>query len=469
MNVCIVGTGASGLLAACELIKLDFIKKITIIGSSKIPSIKVGESTTLSFYDYVRKHFDEKEFVTSTDASVKFGVYFKNWSKRDYIHAFGSEVQFKRNNLNATEYFELLSNKDPAIEYHNIISPKLWNFVRKNEVSLNYDEYPYTWHFDAGKLKLFLKKKLNKDKRINFVDDTIIHCQFSNDNEINYIVGKNNDKYIADYYINCSGNNLINNNLFKETYKDLSEYLLTNKAIVCPISYKNKQQEFHPYTVAKAMNHGWRWITPTQSRIGTGYVFSDNHISVDQAINEFLTDIGDNTLEPFVVDFTPRCSVQPYKINYCSIGMASGFLEPLDAPGLSLTTSQLYDLVNILNAKNKNEDYFHIMNNANFEIMVEYQFWCSYILHQYKTCWKTNTPFWKDHKNITCPFYDNIIRSLENIPEHLFEYHEYEMFFKTTAAKDITWKSKTDKKPFTIEELESETMHHIDFIKSFYL
>ena len=61
------------------------------------------------------------------------------------------------------------------------------------------------------------------------------------------------------------------------------------------------------------MKHGWRWITPTWERIGTGYVFSENHISVDEAINEFITDIGDKTIQPFVVNFKPRVNKKTFK------------------------------------------------------------------------------------------------------------------------------------------------------------
>lgn len=467
MHICIIGTGASGLLASCELVKLDFVKKITIIGSSRIPSIKVGESTTSSFFDYVRKNFDINEFVTSTDAAVKYGVYFKNWSKRDYIHHFSTCLQTDRHNIHYQNYYELLSNKDPETDYHSLVAPKLWKFIQKNQVSLNYDEHNHSWHFDAGKLKIFLKRKLSENNKITFIDDEIIDSKFSREHEIDYLIGKKNN-YIADYYVNCSGNSSINETVFKEEYEDLSKYLLTNKAVVCPLPFKDKRKEFHPYTVAKTMNNGWRWITPTQSRIGTGYVFSDNHISDDEAIHELLTDIGDHSLNPFVVDFTPKCSRHPFKINYCSIGMSSGFVEPLDAPGLSTSITQITGLTDLLKNIREKQSYFKLLNDLNFDMMMSYQWWCSYILHQYKTCWKTDTKFWLDHKNVVCPFYESIIQSFKNIPKDLFENAEYDMFFKTTAAKDIQWESSTKKKPFVLNELDTETVHHIDFIESFY-
>jgi hypothetical protein len=105
------------------------------------------------------------------------------------------------------------------------------------------------------------------------------------------------------------------------------------------------------------MKNGWRWITPTQSRIGTGYVFSDNHISVDEATNEFLDDIGDKTIKPFLVDFNPKYIKNPFKTNSCTIGMSNGFLEPLDAPGLALTNGNIINLIDVLDKINQIKNY----------------------------------------------------------------------------------------------------------------
>ena len=86
MHVCIIGSGVSGLMTAFAFKDLNFIKKITVIESKKIPPVKIGESTTLAFNDYVYKHFDLKKFVTSTDATVKYGVCYDNWSSRPYLN-----------------------------------------------------------------------------------------------------------------------------------------------------------------------------------------------------------------------------------------------------------------------------------------------------------------------------------------------------------------------------------------------
>lgn len=470
MNVCIVGTGASGWIACTMLKKLDFIKKITIIGSSKIPTIGVGESTTFNFVSSILSHVELKDFVRESDAAVKYGVVYKNWSNRDFIHYFTNEIEEKWENR------IILGNKDPHIHIHDLRVNKLWNFIQKNQVSLDFEKNIHAWHFDAGKFINFLKKINLQDSKVNFIDDTIVDCKLVED-KIEYIVGESNQKYTASYFVNCCGDNTLNEKVFKEEYVSLSPYLLTNKAVVYPLHYTNKRDQFHPYTVAKTMNCGWRWITPTQSRIGTGYVFSDNHISVDQAINEFLEDIGDKTIEPFEVDFRPRYNKKTFKSNSCTLGMANGFLEPLDAPGLSLTTKGIELLIPLLKPANrKSEKYLSSLEitNKNFRLMQE--LWCCFILDQYKTSWRNDTQFWIDHKNVKCDFYDSLYDIVLNGCAFDEKFYYLLHFWKldvpftwyTRAAKDIQWKSKLTEKPVPIERDETETIHHLDYIQRFY-
>jgi tryptophan halogenase len=475
MNICIIGTGASGWIACTMLKKLDFIKKITIIGSSKIPTIGVGESTGLDFAFSVLNDIELKDFVRESDAAVKYGVYYKNWSKKDFIHYFTNDdiEETWENNVS-------LGNKDFETHIHDLRNNKLWNFIQKNEVSLDYEKYRYTWHFDAGKFITFLKKINLNDDKINFIDDTIVNCKFVGD-EIEYVIGENNQKYAADYFVNCCGDNKLNQKVFKEEYISLSPYLLTNKAVVYPLKYTNKKDQFHPYTLAKTMNCGWRWITPTQSRIGTGYVFSDNHISVDQAVNEFINDIGDETIEPFVVNFDPKYNKRTFKTNSCTIGMSNGFLEPLDAPGLTLSIDGIKLLTHILKLKNKNKPYLHALKTSNNNHSFFTKFWCSFILHQYKTSWRNDTQFWMDHKNVKYDFYDKIQelmmtkltfdkKSYNSMRDVLLSIQgvNYPSMWITTAAKDIQWESKIKQKPIVIDGLDTKTIHHLDYIQRFY-
>ena len=465
MEICIIGNGVAGLFACNFLASNDWVKKITLIGSPNIPSIGVGESTTLSMNALIEKsNINLIDFIRETDASVKYGVYYKNWSKKDYIHYFKSPIPWYREGIDPEAYSRTLANKDPNIHIHELIGRNLFKEIEKNNVLLDTNEYWLSWHFEASKGVEFLMKNALKNQKVNFVSGNVIDCVFEDD-YIKSVVLDDNRNILSDYYINTSGKWDFNTKIFKEEYESLSDVLLTNKAIFTPIEYTNKKDQFHPYTIAKTMKHGWRWITPTYSRIGTGYVFSENHVSEDEAINEFMNDIENSTIKPHIVDFSPRYNKKTFRKNSCSIGMANGFLEPLDAPGIAIMSSILHEfefIVRIFSEKNFNA-YDKKLEILNKYMESNFKWWCSFILCQYKTCNRNDTNFWKEHKQIQFEYYENIVKNLDMTHTSI---KETMMFAQSFAAKDIQWKTTLTKDPFEIIEKKCNTINHLDWINN---
>jgi len=431
MHVCIIGTGASGWITAFSLKDLDIIEKITIIGSPSIPTIGVGESTTNQFYDFVSKLFPDDDygfykFLLDIDAAVKYGVFYKNWSHKDFLHAF---VGSKENNLNGY----LLGNLPESCNENHYMMPMYDEIKNNNAFVLNQDIQNYSFQFDANKFIATMEKLVDKEEKIHHVKDTVIDSEFENDElSIKSLYLEERGTITADYYVSCIGQTAFNQKIMNDDYDDYSDILLTDKALFYPLPYTDKREEFHPYTTAKTMKYGWRWITPTWSRIGTGYAFSSKYISVDQAIDEFTDDIGDKTIEPFMTDFFPRHIKKVFKENYCSIGMSAGFLEPLDAPGLSMTDDSIRILKDIFNKKLS-------INESNFISRDIFNTWASFILHQYKTSERNDTQFWIDHKNISFKHYDKIMNHLKNPFIDISPRVERYMFHHTSAGKGHRW------------------------------
>lgn len=471
MHVCIVGTGASGWLACHFLKSLSFIDKITIVGSPAIPTIGVGESTTYNFIKLLHSIFDNEEeywkFIYDIDGAVKYGVSYQGWSKNKFLHAF---VGDKQNNL----YGHLLGQipeSESADDYMMPYSKEIYN----NYFCADTTAQMYSFHFDANKLIAALEELAKKDKKITHIKETVVDSDIKE--RVNKIVLKDKTTIEADYFISCIGQTAFNQKIFKEEYQSYSDVLLTDKALFYPLKYKNKRQEFHPYTIAKTMKNGWRWITPTWNRIGTGYVFSSNHISIDEATKELQDDIGDPNIEPFVADFYPRKSKNPYKVNSCTLGMAAGFLEPLDAPGLNILMSFFDNLKNILqlyknaNFQNNNE-YSCYVEITNIDYSQNLDWWASFILHQYKTSTRNDTQFWKDHKSVKFDHYENIIANLFDPlvmnndlyykDRNTFIFEPY-MFYNTTAGKNIPWTVKSDLRLTKYTKEDHNFENHYDF------
>ena len=491
MHICIIGSGVAGLMAANLFATKSYVKKITHIQSSKIPSIGVGESTTLNF-ETLHKKFDTNaaNFIKESDATVKLGVMYSNWSEKEFLHYFKTKFLFEKYNTTSLKYSNSLSNKDEKKYIHDLVSSNLYLNSKNNKIPVNSPNFYYgkSWHFDAGKYILYLKKLLKSSsstKNINIIDGEVIGCQFNSDDSIKNIILSFNQQIEADYYIISTGKSKEISNIFKIKYEDLSNILLTDKALFFPKPYENIEKEIHPYTIAKTMKNGWRWITPTQSRVGTGYVFSSNYISVEDAIKEFQEDIQNSQISPNVVDFEPKYNRNTFNKNYMTLGMSNGFLEPLDAPGLSISCAltMLLDNIfhdkkqynNILNKNYEECDFYHL----NQFVEKFYKGWAAFILSQYKTCHRTDTDFWKEYKTIEFDHLTNLMENLYNceIEDKLLDINDPKiiinsiesdiimMIQNTLSSKNIRWKSQNDKNPIKINDSECSFIDHYSFIK----
>ncbi len=494
-HICIVGDGAAGWMTYHSLKNFPGIEKITVIGSPSIPKIGVGESTALAFRNWLidlnLSDCNLKKFLFDIDAAVKYGVSYEGWSPKTFLHHF---------NANWDQPMFGLGGK-PVHVSHNDVAVPLAKHIYDNNVYLSSNSWGLdqnlqrsSFHFDASKFIDACYNLAKNDNQLNYISDTVIDAAYQGQ-EVDKLILESGLEVKADYYISCIGQTAFNQKVFREEYVSYSDYLLTTKALFSPIEYKDPVGEFHPFTIARTMPNGWRWITPTRSRIGTGYVFSDNHISVDEAVNEFRKDAGIPNLQPHVVDFWPRRVKKVFKSNMCTIGMASGFQEPLDAPGLTLTASTIGQLQWFLTKSNQsNTNKTNLVNDLNEQARHVYDFWCCFILHQYKTCHRSDTTFWRDHKQVKFNVYDVHISHLFDDPQlkinndcsyyKQYKQEEYDeffsrfiespacesyMFYNTTSGKDIRW-NVSDGRPYMNQHQQlpiidtSRIISHREFI-----
>ena len=483
MKIAIVGTGAAGWMACNNLVQRADVTEVVIIGSSKLPTIGVGESTTGRFDDFLETiNASASDFIRESDASVKYGVYYHKWSPRDFLHTLKSELPYHRHSTYTNEYLRLLGKKDPDKWLHDYIDDVMWDMVKQNHVSMNASdivermryqwdgcpnppsEYTNSWHFEANKFIEFMRRLARKNPKVTEIDARVVGRELSGV-DLGALVLEDGTKITADYYVISTGETDFNERVFGCTYTSLSNYLLTDRALFTPLEYTDKRAQIHPYTVAQTMKYGWRWITPTYSRIGTGYAFSSSHVSDDEAIDEFTTDIGDKSIKPFVVDFKPRRLNDPFRSNYCFLGMAAGFMEPLDAPGLDLVAGGIIHLNDMFDQPR--EEWASIAAGKCQDYVNSSQWWTSFILAQYKTSHRNDSQFWIDHKNVQCPFYEQLMANFDDIRR---VYNSTSaMFYSTIAGKDITWNCGADLldvelKP--IREIELPTIHHLDWLET---
>ncbi|MEB3331860.1 MAG: tryptophan 7-halogenase [Synechococcaceae cyanobacterium] len=478
MHVCIVGTGAAGWITCLWLAQNPLISRLTIVGSAAIPTIGVGESTTLHFHRFLEKILPDAgerwRRLAEMDAAIKYGVSYEGWSRRRFLHAF---VGCRSNNLDG-----YLLGRKPVEEDANAYMMPLHEAIYQNLVCPDPDVQAYSFHVDAKAMIGCLERLAAGNPRIHHKRTTIVASDYEND-QLLRLRSEDDEWLSADFFVSCIGQRAFNHTIFKQTYEDYSNVLLTDKAFFMPIEYEDQRRQFHPYTVARSMPHGWRWITPTRSRIGSGYAFSSRHVSLEAARDDFLADVGDPNAEPRLVDFTPRKATATFQGNTATLGMASGFLEPLDAPGLNLLLHNLQQLDDLLETIQTRTDEIAAHQSAlNRNASETFDFWAAFILHQYKLSTRDDTPFWRDHRTVQFQPYDQILDNLWNVElsqsssvgeprkvnfmsRHQMTPYEPCMFYNTTAGRDIQWPVSINL-PLQKHHRPASTplIHHLDFL-----
>ncbi len=338
-SIVILGGGTSGLVAALILRSRFPNKIIKIIKSGKIGIIGVGEGSTehwKAFMDYC--DIDLFELIKESDATVKYGVMFEDWTKEPYFHSVNDIFVNYRFSQYQAGFGQLIYSGRKQIESGEPIYKTSEMFER--EVYLkNFRSYQF--HFHTFKLNEYLLKKC-KQRNIQVVEDEIkdVVCR---DNKIIKLIG--NQIHESDFFIDTSGFKRILISKLGAKWHDYNKYFLLNRAIAFP----TKDTENYPlYTLAKALKYGWMWRTPVYGRWGNGYVFDSTLINSEQAKEEVESILG-YKVEIFKdISFQPGAIDRPWIGNCVAVGLSCSFVEPLEASAIGSSINQMFLLMHML-------------------------------------------------------------------------------------------------------------------------
>ncbi len=339
-SICIVGGGSAGWMTAALLRnQLPPHFEISVIDPPTIPTVGVGEATLVNFGDFMVKcGFQEDNWLDAVDGIYKSGIVFKDWVKKDHKiwHSF-SRLSYV-NGINPVSLHKTTSESEDYVSFSQKCLQNYTSSFENNKVS---DDRGY--HLDAKKLALFLKNNVGGVKLLESAVDKIEHI----DSEIEYLTLKDGTVVKADLVINCTGFKSIFSEVTKNAkWVDRSGDMPVNIAIAAPVKYVDENSEMVPYTTAQCLDIGWMWITPIQSRIGSGIIFNSTITSVEEAKIKFDSIWGDRRIGEFnVLRWEPKYNSESWSGNVVSIGLSSGFVEPLESSGLALIIDAGYSLL----------------------------------------------------------------------------------------------------------------------------
>jgi len=402
-NIIVFGGGTSGWLTAAYITKnLKFPCNVTLIESTEMGPIGVGEGTqpaTAKFlYDC---GIDPLTWMKPSQASFKLGVEFVGWTDKDYF----VDNDFIENTVIAPDLFTIDyfmgKNKSEFIDWLPAYqlakenkSPKLagldTNFAHTGARQFG------AVHFSAYDIVAAIKD-IVLDK-ISYANTKIVDIH-SDDNGITGLTGEDGNTYTADLYIDCSGfNSLLLEKTLKVPFVSVNDILPCDKAVVLQTQYTDPVSECFPYTRATAMTAGWRFTIPVFTRIGNGYVYSSKHISSEDAEAELRASVNEYTAPAKHLNMKCGIHESVTSKNVIAVGLSAGFVEPLEATGITFTTKAVELLTDGLNATQG------LWSNAvqrEINKLYDEMFWeiIAFVWSHYQFSTKKDTPFWKDvHK-----------------------------------------------------------------------
>lgn len=345
-SVSIVGGGTSAWFAAAFYTRNVPNVSVTLIDKELGQPVGVGEGTLLYFENFMKRcGFTTPEWFNEVDAVFKAGILFPRWGGQNNIvwHPFSLDKVYNRPNVQSSLY-EAWTHLQKEFPFQELSA--LYNeSINYNSVSVgNIDSY--AMHIDASKIVQFLQKKL-KDK-ITVIKSEVVDITRDENSYIKSVTCLDGTVVESDVYIDCTG--------FKQLLQDnpdrvdLKGRLFVDTAVAGHVPYIDKQSELKPYVTSQAVDHGWVWEIPVQSRIGSGLVFNRSITSIDEA-KEYFCNYWDNRIKPEdlkVIDWTPYYSKNQWDKNVIAIGLSAGFIEPLESTGLGTIIGQVYESARIL-------------------------------------------------------------------------------------------------------------------------
>jgi tryptophan 7-halogenase len=394
-RVVVAGGGTAGWVTATALVRhLGPLLDITLVESEEIGVVGVGESTVPTFRTFHSlMKIDERQFMSAAQATVKLGIEFKNWGRVGdrYIHPFG--VYGRRWSWMADFHHFWLHARELGFGGELGDYCLEWVAGEADKMSLSAPLAPsYAYHVDASRYARFLRG-LAEPAGVRRVEGKIRNVDLNAESGfIDALVLESGERLEADLFIDCTGfRSLLLGQALGVEFEDWGRWIRTNSAVAVQSTSDGPEQ---PYTSAIAHEAGWRWRIPLQHRDGNGFVFCSDFMSADEARARLLQEIeGEPTVDPWLVRFKTGMRAKSWHRNCVGLGLAGGFIEPLESTSIHLMMAAVTRLI---------EDFpFNgfdpaLISHFNTKSRQEFENIRDFIILHYHTTERTDSPFW-DH------------------------------------------------------------------------
>lgn len=443
-NVVIVGGGTSGWMCAAAIARIaPPDTSITLVESEDIGTIGVGEATIPTLFEFNEfLGIKENDLLRHCQGTFKLGIEFVDWFKSGerYFHPFGSygrdtpEVAFHQLWLRLKTLYDngqIRTASEPAISDFSLctLAAEKGRFALPSlDGNTILSTMRHAYHFDS-KLYGQLLSDYAEQRRVRRIEGTVVDVEQNPSNGfIQSITLSEGLVVTGDFFIDCTGfKSLLLGQTLGSEFIDWSHYLPCDRAMAMPSANIGDPD---PFTRATADDAGWRWRIPLQHRTGNGHVYSSHFLEDEQArLRLMIGAEGQSLAEPLKLQFCTGHRRTFWQKNCVAIGLAGGFIEPLESTAIHLVQMGVQRLVNLWPGRGFNRAEIAHYNRA---MTADYERILDFIVLHYKATEREDTDFWRYVKNMRIP--DSLAEKLEMFrangriipsPEDLFTPHSW--------------------------------------------
>jgi tryptophan halogenase len=388
--------------------------RITLVESPEIGTVGVGEATVPHIREFLKQlKINEVDFVKRTSGTFKLAIGFEGWAGNgsQFFHPF-SEHGVPMLGTSFQHYWVKLRGMGQADEIDRyVLSSELARAgkfaVPKQGADKGFLFFNYALHFDATLVARYLKS-WSMTAGVKHVEGRVLRARLHP--ETGYIEALELDgsrKLEGDLFIDCSGfQGLLIEQALATGYEDWTHWLPCDRAIAMPCESRTPPTS---YTRSIASKAGWQWRIPLQHRVGNGYAFCSRHLSEDEASASLRTTVeGPALAEPRVLPFKTGIRKKIWNRNVFCLGLASGFLEPLESTSIYLVQRGLQYLLGSFPQAVPNPA---LQENVNLRNRAHWDHIRDFIVLHYKLNKREGDPFWDECRNMPIP--ESLVESIE--------------------------------------------------------
>ena len=415
-RVVIVGGGTAGWMAAAAMSRFfnDGQRTITLIESEAIGTVGVGEATIPPIRNFnAMLDIPDDEFLRATRGTYKLGIEFVNWGQRGdrYFHPFGEYGQ----DFHGIQFHQLYLREQARAggagdvgEYSmSTVAAAMGRFARPAPTAKTLvNQIAFAYHFDASLYAAYLRQRAEKQGAVR-KEGRIVGVERNGETgDVASVKLEDGSEIAGDLFIDCSGfRGLLIEDALETGYEDWSHWLPMDRAIAVPTANQGSPD---PFTRSTAHSAGWQWRIPLQHRTGNGHVFSSAYMDEDEAREILLANLeGEPLAEPRTLRFLTGMRRKAWNHNVVSLGLSSGFIEPLESTSIHLIQNGIARLFALFPdnpiSPLEREEYNRGMRELYEDVR-------DFIILHYKATQRDDSDFWRYVRDMDVP--DSLARKM---------------------------------------------------------